>query len=62
MTTKNKLSKIIISTAISLAASLSATTANAEQSYMTIGTGGQTGVYYVVGQSMCRLVSSHPET
>tara|TARA_R110002167_G_scaffold64548_1_gene182630 strand:+ start:11886 stop:12875 length:990 start_codon:yes stop_codon:yes gene_type:complete len=57
MTTKNNISKIIISTAISLAASLSATTANAEQSYMTIGTGGQTGVYYVVGQSMCRLVN-----
>ncbi len=24
---------------------------------MTIGTGGQTGVYYVVGQSICRLVN-----
>lgn len=29
----------------------------AEQTYVTIGTGGQTGVYYVVGQSICRLVN-----
>ncbi|WP_207061170.1 TAXI family TRAP transporter solute-binding subunit [Motiliproteus sp. SC1-56] len=29
----------------------------AEQSFVTIGTGGQTGVYYVVGQSICRLVN-----
>ena len=29
----------------------------AEQKYVTIGTGGQTGVYYVVGQSICKLVN-----
>ncbi|MEH6471114.1 MAG: TAXI family TRAP transporter solute-binding subunit [Halopseudomonas sp.] len=29
----------------------------ATPSYVTIGTGGQTGVYYVVGQSICRLVN-----
>ncbi|MCB1830320.1 MAG: TAXI family TRAP transporter solute-binding subunit [Chromatiaceae bacterium] len=29
----------------------------AEEKYVTIGTGGQTGVYYVVGQSICRLVN-----
>ncbi|MDO6565076.1 TAXI family TRAP transporter solute-binding subunit [Amphritea sp. 1_MG-2023] len=29
----------------------------APASYVTIGTGGQTGVYYVVGQSICRLVN-----
>ncbi|MEQ6916207.1 TAXI family TRAP transporter solute-binding subunit [Halomonas aquatica] len=28
-----------------------------EEKYITIGTGGQTGVYYVVGQSVCRLVN-----
>jgi TRAP transporter TAXI family solute receptor len=27
------------------------------QKYVTIGTGGQTGVYYVVGQSICKLVN-----
>ncbi|WP_192034977.1 TAXI family TRAP transporter solute-binding subunit [Halomonas sp. YLGW01] len=29
----------------------------AQERFMTIGTGGQTGVYYVVGQSICRLVN-----
>ncbi len=29
----------------------------AEEKYVTVGTGGQTGVYYVVGQSICRLVN-----
>ena len=32
-------------------------TAAAEDKYVTVGTGGQTGVYYVVGQSICRLVN-----
>ncbi|WP_148252960.1 TAXI family TRAP transporter solute-binding subunit [Aidingimonas lacisalsi] len=31
--------------------------AEEEEQYITIGTGGQTGVYYVVGQSVCRLVN-----
>nr|WP_246273041.1 TAXI family TRAP transporter solute-binding subunit [Oricola thermophila] len=31
--------------------------ATAEETFITIGTGGQTGVYYVVGQSICRLVN-----
>ncbi len=35
-----------------------ATLASAEeQKFVTIGTGGQTGVYYVVGQSICKLVN-----
>jgi hypothetical protein len=29
----------------------------ADDTFITIGTGGQTGVYYVVGQSICRLVN-----
>ncbi|MDX1607127.1 MAG: TAXI family TRAP transporter solute-binding subunit, partial [Candidatus Competibacterales bacterium] len=29
----------------------------AQETFVTIGTGGQTGVYYVVGQSICRLVN-----
>jgi len=32
----------------------------AEDKFITIGTGGQTGVYYVVGQSICRLVMHGP--
>jgi uncharacterized protein len=31
--------------------------ATAQERFITIGTGGQTGVYYVVGQSICRLVN-----
>lgn len=34
-----------------------ATGATAQERFITIGTGGQTGVYYVVGQSICRLVN-----
>lgn len=32
-------------------------TALAQEKFITIGTGGQTGVYYVVGQSICKLVN-----
>lgn len=35
----------------------SAFSAQAEEKFITIGTGGQTGVYYVVGQSICQLVN-----
>ncbi|MEM7171219.1 MAG: TAXI family TRAP transporter solute-binding subunit [Pseudomonadota bacterium] len=31
--------------------------AQADETFVTIGTGGQTGVYYVVGGSICRLVN-----
>ncbi|MDY0073492.1 MAG: TAXI family TRAP transporter solute-binding subunit [Thauera sp.] len=30
----------------------------ADEKFVTIGTGGQTGVYYVAGQSICRFVNS----
>ncbi len=41
-----------------VATTLFSTAASAvEEKYITIGTGGQTGVYYVVGQSICRLVN-----
>jgi len=39
-----------------LGAAVAAPSAMAE-TFVTIGTGGQTGVYYVVGQSICRLVN-----
>lgn len=34
----------------------------AEEKFVTIGTGGQTGVYYVVGQSICKLVNRDTAT
>ena len=44
--------------ALSATLLLSLNGANAvEEKYVTIGTGGQTGVYYVVGQSICKLVN-----
>ena len=39
------------------AAILAGTAAAAQDKFITIGTGGQTGVYFVVGQSICRLVN-----
>ena len=39
------------------ALTLAAPLASAQEKFITIGTGGQTGVYYVVGQSICRLVN-----
>ena len=41
---------------LALAGALTAgTMATAQEKFITIGTGGQTGVYFVVGQSICRL-------
>ncbi|KZZ64299.1 hypothetical protein [Sulfitobacter sp. HI0129] len=43
---------------LAVAGALSAgTVAMAQEKFITIGTGGQTGVYFVVGQSICRLVN-----
>ena len=38
-------------------AMVAGTAATAQEKFITIGTGGQTGVYFVVGQSICRLVN-----
>lgn len=48
-------------TLATLAAGAQAQTAP-EEKFITIGTGGQTGVYYVVGQSICRLVNRDTAT
>ena len=43
--------------------SLGATSAvQADDKFVTIGTGGQTGVYYVAGQSICRFVNRDTKT
>lgn len=44
-----------------LTLALSAGLAHAE-SFVTFGTGGQTGVYYVVGQQICKLVNRDTKT
>ncbi|WP_136067906.1 TAXI family TRAP transporter solute-binding subunit [Modicisalibacter radicis] len=53
---RHLLSAAMASGAILGAATL-ATPVQAQQNFITIGTGGQTGVYYVVGQSVCRMVN-----
>ena len=45
------------SLAVAASLMLAAPMAQAEERFITIGTGGQTGVYFVVGQSICRLVN-----
>lgn len=53
----------LFSAAIGYAAlSLGAAPVAAQQNFITIGTGGQTGVYYVVGQSLCRLINRNTNT
>ncbi|QIE55574.1 TAXI family TRAP transporter solute-binding subunit [Pikeienuella piscinae] len=49
--------KVLKLAAAAAALTLGAQGALAQERFITIGTGGQTGVYYVVGQSICRLVN-----
>jgi len=43
--------------AAGIALAATTTAVSGQEKFITIGTGGQTGVYYVVGQSICRLVN-----
>ncbi|QHQ35184.1 TAXI family TRAP transporter solute-binding subunit [Algicella marina] len=49
--------KIFTTLALAGAMAVSTVAAQAQEKFITIGTGGQTGVYFVVGQSICRLVN-----
>ncbi len=52
------LHRAVLTAALGAFATVATTTGTAqEEQFITIGTGGQTGVYYVVGQSICRLVN-----
>ncbi|HLV77734.1 MAG TPA: TAXI family TRAP transporter solute-binding subunit [Marinobacter sp.] len=56
MTLKLKASALAVAAAVSLGAASSAVSAQ-EQRFVTIGTGGVTGVYYPAGGAICRLVN-----
>jgi TRAP transporter TAXI family solute receptor len=47
----------LIAAALALGASLTSPAAVAQQKFVTIGTGGVTGVYYVAGGAICRLMN-----
>lgn len=51
------LRKTVIGAATGAVFAATSFSAAAEDKFVTIGTGGQTGVYYVVGQSICKLVN-----
>lgn len=51
------ISKYLSGTLLGLSIATASGTSVAE-SYVTIGTGGQTGTYYVVGQTVCRFVNN----
>ena len=54
--------KLIFGAALAGAMTMGAATASAQQQFVSIGTGGVTGVYYPTGGAICRLVNKDRKT
>lgn len=54
---KVRISLSMMAASVGLAASMMAPAAVAQAKFMTVGTGGVTGVYYAAGGAICRLVN-----
>jgi len=57
MALKTKIASMIVAATVGIAASAGVSAAPKEQRFITIGTGGVTGVYYPTGGAICRLVN-----
>lgn len=56
---KKQITTAIATAGLLLGATLSSSTMAAEQTFVSIGTGGVTGVYYPTGGAICRLVNKN---
>jgi len=52
----------LVATSVALLMSAAGAPAHAQQKFVTIGTGGVTGVYYAVGGAVCRLLNKERKT
>jgi hypothetical protein len=53
---RNKLAVAMTAAGLIMGAALAPTAAQAGKTFISIGTGGPTGVYFVVGNSVCRMI------
>ncbi len=60
-TIQKQLATALLTGSVAIAASFSGFASAADKTFVAIGTGGQTGVYYVVGGSICRLVNKQTD-
>jgi TRAP-type uncharacterized transport system substrate-binding protein len=52
----------LVATSVALLMAAAGAPAHAQQKFVTIGTGGVTGVYYAVGGAVCRLLNKERKT